>query len=49
MNLKKDAGANSPLNSSSKKKKKKKKEGEKLDTIDIMQMNIKTKSIVLVN
>ena len=47
MNLKKDAGANSPLNSSSKKKKKK--EGEKLDTIDIMQMNIKTKSIVLVN
>ena len=46
MNLKKDAGANSPLNSSSKKKKK---EGEKLDTIDIMQMNIKTKSIVLVN
>ena len=48
MNLKKDAGANSPLNSSSKKKKKKK-EGEKLDTIDIMQMNIKTKSIVLVN
>ena len=48
MNLKKDAGANSPLNSSSKKKKKKKK-GEKLYTIDIMQMNIKTKSIVLVN
>ena len=30
-------------------KKNKKKEGEKLDTIDIIQMNIKTKNLVLLN